>query len=945
MARLELALLGPPLICLDGQPAEGFTFQKVRALLIFLAMEQRREHAREALVGLLWPDQPETTSRTNLRQALATLREAIDDANAVPPFLSVHRDTVRFELGESDWLDVIEFQALLEGCAAHNHRDPNRCRSCARRREKAVALYRGEFLSGFYVREAGAFDEWAAIHRERLHRKTVEAVGRLAVFYEASGDLERAEAMVGRQLELDPWMEEAHRERMRLLAMVGRRSQALAQYEACRQILADELGVEPAAETSELDRQVRDGVFPARPEASQASQGVPHRASGLLGRERELEELIDLVEDADHRLVTITGAGGIGKTRLAEAVAFEVATSFSGGAAWVPLASLVSRRQIAEAILACLGVPQNGVGDAEDRLWVALRDRECLLVLDGIEHLLPAGRELIVDLLKAAGKSAVLVTSQERLGLQAEWRYELSGLELPTAGDPVAAIGSGAVRLFLERARQVNRQIGSDSAGIEHVVRICRVVEGVPLAIELAASAVGVRTLEEIASDLEGDAASLASQHLDVPERHRSQAAAFDYSWDLLDGDRQADLSRLSVFRGGWDEQAARSVAGADPGALAALSDKSLIRRDRGGRYGFHPLLQRYADERLQQTGEVEAVRTAHLSYFEGYAKTAAEQAIGESQAEWLAKLDLDLANLRGALAWGLESGQLDVAADLCLSLARYWMIRGQMKEGQEWIEQVLAVHPGPASESRVKLLNRAGILAAMQRRFDEAERHLTASVDLGRTLGDVLGEVTSLNSLGAMSIEQGEYERAGGYLEACLPVWQQLEDKDGLAKTLNNLGAVALMQGHHAAAREWFGRSLPIFRELGDRRMIAGVLYNLGDLSLKEGKVSDARGHLGESLRLRAEIGDVGGVAEALEAFARLAVDEMQPRRAARLFGTAAAMREVAGTPLAPINQPDYDKALAEARRQLEARAFEVEWAEGMQLDVNAAVALALQA
>ncbi|MCJ7512405.1 MAG: tetratricopeptide repeat protein [Anaerolineales bacterium] len=944
MARLELRLLGSPSVGLDGAPVEGFAFQKARALLYFLLKESHQPHAREALVGLLWPDMPEATARTNLRQALANLREAIGDEQAQPPFLSIRRDSLQFNEVSDHWTDVGEFTRLLDACKGHVHRHPDRCRACARRQEQAIHLYRRDFLAGFHLKEADPFEEWAAIQRERLHRRMAGALVRQANFYEATGELEHALSMLGRQLDLDPWMEEAHRERMRLLATVGRRSEALAQYEACRRVLSEELGVAPAPETVRLQAQILDGNLPGPAAAKvEAPRPLPLPAAPLIGRQRELAELADRLEDPGHRLVTLMGGSGVGKSRLALAAAQQVRSSFTGGVAFVPAETLDKAEQIPTAILAALAIDPAGPADPGEQLLEALRDRELLLVLDSLEHLLPAARALLMSLLENARKLSILVTSQERLGLQAEWCYEVEGLEVAPQSPQPGIQHVESVELFLERGRRINRRLGAEGRELADVHRICRLVEGIPLAIELAASAVDTRTCQEIAEGLEADMRSLAGQHHDLPDRHRSLAAALDHSWSLLGEDNRRFLRRLSVFRDGWEADAAAKVADAQPEDLQVLSDKSLIRRDRSGRFGFHALMQQHAQAMLLSADDAHEVQHNHLQYYKGLAEEAGPQLAGPSQVEWLPRLDQEVGNLRQALAWGIAQGETELASLLSLALARYWMIRGTLAEGQQWIESLLNLPQGPSISLRVRLHNRAGILAAMQRHFEQAEAHLLTSVELSRDLGDTQGEVMSLNSLGAMSIERGEYERARSYLESCLPSWRALDNPNGLASTLNNLGAVALLMEDYPAARQRFEESLPLFRDLGDRRMIAGVLYNLGDLSLKEGEIEKARAYLSESLSLRHAIGEVGGVAETLEGFARLAVGDGQAALAAQLFGAAASMRESVGVPHAPVNQGDYDQAVADTRRALGNEAFTQAWSMGSRLTREQVVTLAM--
>ena len=946
MSRLELFLLGSPVITLDGAPAEGFATLKARALLFYLATESHhtQPHPREALVGLLWPDMPDAAARANLRQALANLREAIGDELAQPPFLNIRRESLQFNLDSRHGSDVAAFTDLLKACDTHVHRQASRCGSCARRRDQAIRLYRGDFLAGFHLRDAVPFEEWATIHRERLHRRMVAALMAQAAFHEARRDDEQALAMITRQLELDPWREEAHRDRMRLLARLGRRSEALTQFEICRRSLAEELGVEPDPATTRLHAQIRDGQLPPHPpQPSAPPRPMPVPSTPFIGRQRELAEVTDRLENPTHRLATLVGGSGVGKSRLALAAAELSGISFPDGVAYVDAGALDTAAQLPAAVLSALDVSLSGPADPAEQMLAALHEREVLLILDRLEHLLPDGRGILVSILTKTRKTTLLVTSQERLGLQAEWCWEVEGLPLPKDGFDDDALGNDAVRLFLERGGRIRRTLATEPHELAEVRRICRLVEGIPLAIELAASAVGLRTCAEIADALEADIRGLASEHHDIQPRHRSLAAALDYSWGLLGAEHRRTLRRLSVFRGGWEAEAGAQVAGATLDDLQALSDKSLIRRDAAGRFEIHALMQQHAHSILLAADDAHEVQRAHLVCYKDLAEAAGPHLAGPAQVEWLPRLEREMANFRQALSWGLEQGEAELSSQLCMALARFWMIRGYLAEGQRWIEAALAATALPSAPLQARLRNRAGILAAMQGDFESAERHLQVSVQQSRELGDTLGEVNSLNSLGALSIEKGDYVTAREYLEACLPAWKELENKNGLASTLNNLGAVELLMGDHSSARQRFEESLPLFRELGDRRMIAGVLYNLGDLMLRQAGTSEASRFLSESLTLRQEIGEVGGVAESLEAFARLALSGGRAAQAARLFGAADGMRQAVGAPVAPVNQAEHDQGLEETRRKLGEAEFEAEAARGRQLTAEEAVHLAL--
>jgi DNA-binding SARP family transcriptional activator len=504
MARLSLGLLGPLRITLDGQPVSGFVYTKARALLAYLAVDADCAHQRDALVGMLWPDLPDTAARTNLRQALANLREAIGDARATPPFLLITRDTIQLNPRSDYELDTAAFTALLAACETHPHRRLVRCRPCAARMEQAIALYRGDFLAGAILADSVPFEEWELLHREQLHQRALDALARLADYHERRGDDEHARRYAQRQIELDPWREEAHRQLMRLFGCGGQRSAAPAQYETCRRILARDLDVAPAAETMALYKRIRDtprsalrvlsSLSPAQGPESQNSTlkiqnayNFPAQTTSLLGRETELAELGDLLENPTYRLITIVGPGGIGKTRLALAAAAAQAEVFADGAAFVPLAAISSATFLAPALLAGLDVGLQGQRDPHDQLLDYLREKELLLVLDNLEQLLAPGlshtaaenrqdagaTELLADVLRYAPGVTLLVTSRERLALPGEWLFDLSGLSYPlnepTVGfeayTPCGSLCSGPARCAgTSRLRKATRVLWRASA-------------------------------------------------------------------------------------------------------------------------------------------------------------------------------------------------------------------------------------------------------------------------------------------------------------------------------------------------------------------------------------------------------------------------------------------------------------------------------------------------
>jgi DNA-binding SARP family transcriptional activator len=392
MAHLSLVLLGALRLELDGTPVTAFESDKVRALLAFLAVEADRPHRRDALAGLLWPERPERAAHLSLNQALANLRRAIGDRTAVTPLLRITPETIQFDRASDHDLDVVAFSDLLAACDQHSHRHPETCTSCARRLHQAAALYRGSFLDQFFLSDSALFEEWALVKRERLHRRVLRALAQLADYYERRGEYDAAQHYLWSQLELDPWREESHRQLMRVLALGGQRSAALMQYATCRRILTEELGVEPETETAALYAQIQRGAALTNGRATLPTTNVPAHTplTPFIGRETELAQLADRLEDRGCRLLTLVGLGGIGKTRLALQAATDQRASFRDGVCFVALAQLRSAEFVVPAIAGALRFAFHGAVDPKTQLLAYLRAKDLLLVLDNFEHLLPA---------------------------------------------------------------------------------------------------------------------------------------------------------------------------------------------------------------------------------------------------------------------------------------------------------------------------------------------------------------------------------------------------------------------------------------------------------------------------------------------------------------------------------------------------------------------------
>jgi predicted ATPase/DNA-binding SARP family transcriptional activator len=971
MAHLSLALLGAFQIERDGHPVTGFESIKVRALLAYLALEADRPHRREALAGLLWPELPDMAARPNLRQALANLREAIGDATATPPFLLITRESIQFNPASDYGLDVAAFEALLTACETHTHRHRDRCRSCAARMAQAISLYRGDFLGRFALIDSAPFEEWQLQHREQLHQRALDVIVQLADHYERRGDGERARRYAQRQIELDPWREEAHRQLMRLLARGGQRSAALAQYETCRRVLARDLGVEPAVETTTLYERLRDGDlrienaelskpstqkgFSLLTAHSSLLHNFPAQTTALIGREAELAELGALLENPAHRLITIVGPGGIGKTRLALAAAAEQAEAFANGATFVPLQAISEVAFVAPAILGALGVTLQGQRDPREQLLDELCAKELLLVLDNVEQLLALDHgdteglaDLLAAILSRAPGVTLLITSRERLALPGEWLFQLPGLSYP-AGEPSDAIEDySSVRLFLQRARQVRRQFALAEGEADAVLRICRLVEGLPLAIELAAAALRLRSCTTIAAAIEASLSTLATGLRAIPERHRSIWATFEHSWRLLTDTEHQVLARLSVFRGGFVEDAAVQVAQASPQLLAALLDKSLLRWDGVGRYDIHELVRQYASEKLKERGEAGGTTYQHATYFLAWAEAAeSEFHWGPIQALQFDQLAAEYDNLRAVLAWSCtDEGDVAIGLRVVGALPEFWMARGPFSgEGRAWFARVLerCRNDDPSlTEARAKALLGFGQLEWTRGEYVRANELLEQSLALYRKLENRAGEAYILLYLGRTAVALVDYARAIILEEQGLALFRDLEDQKGMLWAFLSLGDVALGQDDIPRATLYFQEAYLLSRHLGDNIAHAWALYNLGYIAIDQGDETAAYLSFMESLALFQDMGGNTEMAMCLVGIATLARVQGRMTRAAQLSGVAATVLNSGVREVEPLDQAHYDSVVATARAHLDETAFAAAWAAGQAMTLEQAIAYA---
>jgi non-specific serine/threonine protein kinase len=698
--------------------------------------------------------------------------------------------------------------------------------------------------------------------------------------------------------------------------------------------------------------------------ASSDAARLPIPRTALVGRQREVNEVSTLLVRPDVALVSIVGPGGAGKTRLAMAVANELAPSFRDGAWWVTLSTVHDPKLVVPTVAQVLGLLDTGDVPIERRLPDRLHDAEMLIVLDNLEHLRAAGGDLVA-LLRACSGVRLLVTTRTVLRLSLEHVYLIAGLPLPPPGttpDLGQLEQNDAGRLFLERARAANPMFRLDANNAAAVLDICRRLEGLPLAIELAAARTRILSPQALQADLSRRLALLSGGPADHPQRHHTIRDTVDWSLQLVDPAELVVFRRLAAFAGPFTAPMAAAVAAGsldatpDPNthddgtiamyeALTSLIDQSLVHRVSTStdepRFRLLRIIREVALEQLEASGEAEAVARRHASVLLAFAEEAAPHLTGGEQVEWLAALDRSLDDLRAAITWCQERDEPDMELRLAVALWRFGYTRGHLSEAREWLRGALARNPAPAP-ARAGALNAAGLLASTQGDTDEAIAAHTEAIAISEGFGDRRGIAVALNGLGDAAATMGDRETARQRYEEALAIFRELDDRRGIAGALTNLGNRAWDELDLDTAVMLHEQARAIFMEIDERRGLAWSAKNLGTLAAQQGRLDDARPLLREALTRYEALGDRSGVVDALEGFAEVAHAEGRPEVEGILFSVAQGIREEIGEPVPASMRERHDAGLDRVRKAL-GRRFDSIWAEGQVMSPQDAIAAAL--
>jgi predicted ATPase len=730
---------------------------------------------------------------------------------------------------------------------------------------RVVSLYEGDLLPGF-------FDEWVTLEREGLR----------AVFEDRLQNLLDRLVEEGRWRECREWAEfwisqgqspePAYRALMLAHSGLGDFSGVAVAYQRCVESLKQELDVEPSIETQDLYQRLTERRGPPTIIIDRSTQELPISPTPFIGRDEELSKIVELLSDPKCRLMTLVGFGGIGKTRLALQIASEKMGDYPHGIVFVPLASIRSPEFLTSAIVEALGFQLSGADDPQVQLIQYLRKKELLLILDNFEHLLE-GSETVADLIANAPKIKILVTSRSRLNLRPEHLFEVHEMPVPEAGEFETMSDFDIVQLFQQSARRIQADFTVSEDDKPHLIQICRLVGGMPLGVELAASWVRMLSCAEIAEEIGKSLEFLVSPLHDLPERHKSMAAVFNSSWQLLTNHEQGVFKKLAVFRGGFVRGDAERVAGASLSMLMALTNKSFLHIAPSGRFGIHELLRQYGHYKLRGTPKEEGeIRDLHCETYVDFLSQWEEGLRGGERRDAVNAIGIEIDNVRAAWNWAIVMKHVDPIQRALESLWLYYDIRSWFKEGFEAFHRAIGALRASDRITRVIGATIASLLARQAwfgwrlGRYQEATDQAQESLLIARKLKLHAEAAFCLHVLATIAYAQGSYSEAKEQYQESLAIWREIGNKWGTAITLFSMGQVAHALGEYGEAEQPYKEGLEIFRDIGYQYGATFAFDSLGHVARTLGDYVDAKDLCLESLAIRRELDDPWGVAACLD-------------------------------------------------------------------------------
>ena len=852
---LEIRTLGTLTIQKNGEILNFFSSIKAEAILAYVALEGGQQ-SRIGLAAMFWPGSPEKNASASLRVALSVLRKYVGE------YIEITREIVRFKQGSNVYLDAQDFERKISrGEVA-----------------QALNLYRGDLLAGIYIQDSNEFENWRIWEQERLRILLIDAVQMSISDDLIQGNYKNSQHLASELLQLDPLNEVALQQYMLAFALDGKRTDALKHYQHGSKILMDELGLKPSAETEAIKVLISEGDLGSLSQQILPKNNLPHLQTSFIGREEDCTQVLNLLKDESCRLLTLTGPGGVGKTRLSLEVARIALNLFADGVYFIPLEGVSSPEflipEIAKALRFDFDQYLDPSSDPNNQLNRYLDNRSILLILDGYEHLMD-GNQLLSNVLQNTAGLKLLVSSRQKLNIQGEWIHQVSGLPIPDHQESIEQNSISSLDLFIERARQTNPAGTLSEEELSAALKICTQVEGFPLGIELAAAWTTVLSCVEITDQLEKGYDFLESPILDISDRHRSLRATFNYSWQMLDKSQQEMLASLTVFRGGFSRQAASMIADANLTNLSSLMDKSLLQRQVDGRINMHRMIQHFAEENLKKSPALWVkVHEKHSNYFTGFLLERERDLDNENMVSVREEVRREIENLRNAIDWAVLHWETNAALEVVRAYFSFYLVQGwhkgalafnriasliqQDKKGSHLDDPVylscqahrgwFLTNLGLIEESeaisqeclqplqKVGLdrevsfcLHNRGVNAEFRGEYQLSRKLLEEAIEIGKK--DVSVAFPSYYLwLGYVYFLFGEYEEGRRSIHTSYALFNERGNTWGAAFALSKMGLAADGLGEHSAAVDYYQQAYQKFLETGD---LPGQGYSLSRMSI----------------------------------------------------------------------------------------------------------------
>lgn len=954
VSMLKVYTLGRLTIELHDEGSVTFVSQKAPVLLVYLLMHPR-EHSREVLAEMFWSDTTTPQALKNLRTVLSNLQKLLGD------YLDVTRQTLAITKPESIWFDKQAFESRLDEIGA-KQKHPYSPRKLIAELAEAINLYQGDFLVGVKTSNAPQLDTWIMLEQERLRGRVANAMLKLVELALASGYYEQGIEYGRKLLAIEPLWEEAHRALMILLVKSGNRTAALQQYEACVKILQIELDIEPDEETQNVYRDIKTGRIRVSTEPHQRPTNLQQPTTPYVATPSVIEKINSLLDNPKCRLVTIMGQGGMGKTRLSQHLGLQRLEDYLDGVYFVPLASVTVPEVLPLAILDALGVDHTDSRLSPlDTLLSLLRRKHVLLILDNFEHLMNKA-DVLSTILGHAPYVQIVVTSREQLHLQGEHVFYLRALAYAESKKDHSSFEAGELFVQMAKLAQVDFDATPHLEAINH---ICQLVDGLPLAIVIAAAWVRFLPPEAIAERIRESLEFLTVERRDFPEHHRGIMALLRMTWaDLSDHERMI-MMKIAVFPGDFDEVAAETISSATLEDMRLLVSKSLLQADGQGRYFLHELLRRFALEQSEADNIAYETRHAHRNYYRAWLEEQAEQHVPIHTL--YRKIDHEYHNVT-CIDW-LEGEDFHHAVlDHAPILADYWVMRGySLAEGVRLLNEALPYADN--TQQKAHALYRTGQLLARMQQYDDSAPLLDMGLNHSREVGDVLLEAKILNELYRVLGAQGDYANARlnllemvevveqdsngdekqfqqilsmaysnlgivhmqmddpvdaeNYTRQALNLKDEVTDPVGTALCHNTLGVIALKRDGYDEAEEQFREALRIASDVGHTRHQTIYSGNLAEVLHKQGQYEQAYRMYFDTLQIAYQIDNNKTCLNVLEQLTDIALDMNQPERAVRLLGAANKLRQETGLAVEPRQQSEVNRRYTRLQDTVSPEAF----------------------